>query len=69
MIDTKTYTHENGYSAILYGQSSMSIQKDGKEVMHTGSRNVNSEKEVIELLERIPKLLEVFKEINSEEEQ
>ena len=45
-----TYTHENGYSATLYGKSSMIIRYKGKEVMHTGFRNVNTESAVMDLL-------------------
>ena len=63
MTDTKIYTHENGYSAILYGESSISVQKDGKEVMHTGFRNMNSEKEVMKLLGDMPQLFETLEGI------
>lgn len=58
MNNSVTYTHENGYSAVLYGTSSMSIRKDGKEVLHTGFRGVNTEKEVMDLLECIPGFIE-----------
>lgn len=51
------YTHKNGFSAILYGQSSMSILKNGKEVLHTSSRSVNTKKEVMELLEKQPEFM------------
>lgn len=54
MIETQTYTHENGYSAVLYGKSSMSVYFNGKEKFHTGSRNVDTEDEVMELLEAMP---------------
>ena len=49
------YKHKNGYSAKLYGKSSMIIfRPDGKERLHTGRRNVNTESEVMELLEMQP---------------
>lgn len=48
------YTHPNGYSARLYGKSSMCICFEGKEVMHTGSRSVNTEAEVMKLLDGYP---------------
>lgn len=49
--------HQNGFSGVLYGESSMSIyDKDGHEVIHTGSRNINTEKELRDLLERLPEL-------------
>lgn len=52
------YKHENGYSALLYGNSSMGVFKDGKEVLHTGFRNVNTKEEVMELLEDMPQIME-----------
>lgn len=55
---TVTYHHANGYSATLYGKSSMSIYFDGKEVMHTGFRSANTESEVMALLEGYPKFRE-----------
>ena len=55
-----TYTHKNGFSAVLYGKSSMSILKNGKEVLHTGSRTVNTEKEVMELLEKQPEFMKAM---------
>ena len=55
-----TYTHKNGFSDILYGKSSMSILKNGREVLHTGSRAVNTEKEVIELLEKQPEFMKAM---------
>ena len=51
-----TYTHENGYSATLYGEASMVVRYEGQEVMHTGFRNVNTEDEVMDLLEMQPRL-------------
>lgn len=52
-----TYTHKNGFSAVLYGKSSMSILKNGKEILHTGSRTVNTEKEVMKLLDKQPEFM------------
>ena len=57
---TKEYKHKNGYYARLYGESSLSVYFDGKEVLHTGSRNVNTEDEVMKVLEGMP---ELFKRI------
>ena len=56
MSKVREYKHNNGYSARLYGKSSMSIFFDGKEVLHTGFRNVNTETEVMEILEDYPNL-------------
>lgn len=59
MVEIK---HPNGYIGILYGESSYAVlDKDRKEILHTGSRCINTEKEVYEQLERIPKLLEILK--------
>lgn len=55
MSEIRIYTHENGYSATLYGNSSMIIYHDGKEVMHTGFRNVNTKAEVMKMLEEMPR--------------
>lgn len=56
---TRVYEHENGYIAILYGETSMTIQKPrGTTVIHTGARTVNTEEEVMKLLEDTPMFLE-----------
>ena len=34
-------THENGYTGVAYGISSLSVYKDDKEVLHTGSLKNN----------------------------
>lgn len=62
MSNEKTIHHPNGYSAKLYGKSSMSIYFKGKEVLHTGFRNVNTEDEVMELLEGMPKFVKLLEE-------
>ena len=63
MVIAKTIHHPNGYSAKLYGKSSMSIYFRGKEVSHTGSRNVNKDDEVEELLDKYPELMESISKI------
>ena len=57
MKEAVTYTHENGYSAVLYGISSMNVYHKGKKVMHTVFRSVNTEAEVMELLGKLPNLM------------
>lgn len=52
-----TYEHQNGFSAVLYGKSSMSILKNKKEVLHTGNRSVNTEKEVMDFLDKFPEFM------------
>lgn len=57
------FKHQNGYSAKLYGKSSMVIfDEDGNQVSHTGSRNVNTEAEVMALLEGYPDLRKKLRE-------
>lgn len=63
MSETRTYTHENGYSAVLYGKTSMSVYHNGKEVLHTGSRNANTEAEVKEMLTEMPEFLSDISDI------
>lgn len=58
--EEREYKHPNGYSAKLYGYSSMSVFYEGREVMHTGYRNVNSEEEVMELLEEYPEFMKLI---------
>lgn len=55
--------HKNGYSAKLYGKSSMIVYCNGKEVSHTGSRNVNTREEVMKLLETYPKFIKIIQAI------
>ena len=54
--------HPNGYCGRLYGDSSMSIFKDGKEVLHTGcrSKDICDEKSLYEHLESMPKFLNLL---------
>lgn len=63
MSGTRTYTNENGYSAVLYGESSMSVYHNREEVLHTGSRNVNTETEVKEMLAKMPEFLQKIMEV------
>lgn len=60
--------HENGYTGALYGRSSLSIYKEGREVLHTGSRNISTEKELYELLDRFPKMIKAFDDIYNDDE-
>ena len=57
-------THPNGYTGVLYGESSLSIfDLEGKECMHTGFRNANTEKELYELLEDYPDFINMLAEM------
>lgn len=57
-LGSQIIKHPNGYSARLYGGTSMSVYYNGKEVLHTGSRNVNTDTEVMEMLEKMPEFLQ-----------
>lgn len=54
--------HPNGYSGTLYGKRSMSIYKDGREVLHTGFRNENikTADDLYEVLETQPELMKIL---------
>ena len=61
--ETIRYTSDNGYTGVLYGKSSYAIyDKDGKEVLHTGSRNINTYEELVEDVNNFPKFLEILRE-------
>ena len=61
--------HENGYYGCLYGKSSMSIFKDNKEVLHTGSRNINTPDELYKQLSEMPSFMEKLANINFDDEE
>lgn len=61
MRKTEYYRSDNGYSGALYGESTMSIfDRTGREVLHTGSRNINTEEELIEVVEHFPEFLKIM---------
>lgn len=62
------YKSENGYSGKLYGYSSMAIfDKDGNEVMHTGSRTPNTLEELKEVVDGYPAFIEMLRKIPLED--
>ena len=63
MSEVKEYKHPNGYSAKLYGESSISVFYEGREVLHSGFRKVNTEAEIMEVLETMGQLLEETRKI------
>ena len=66
----RIYEHPNGYTAVLYGKSSMSINDpDGNEVLHTGFRTPNTKEEVMDVLEGMPEFMSKFIEIYEDEEE
>lgn len=65
------YTSENGYTGILYGKSSMKVlDPEGKEVLHTGFRNIETEAELKEYVDDFPNLrkslLEFYQQMSKE---
>ena len=61
--------HENGYYGCLYGESSMSIFKDNKEVLHTGFRNINTPDDLYEILSEMPSFTEKLANIDFDDEE
>ena len=58
--------HPNGYFGILYGRNSMAVYDElGHQVVHTGSRSINTEQELYAVLEKMPE----FKDLLLEEEK
>ena len=58
--------HKNGFYGCLYGKSSMSIFKNNKEVLHTGSRTPNTPEELYDVLETMPQFLEMVEQLKKE---
>lgn len=66
------YTSENGYRGVLYGRSSMIIYNpDGKESMHTGSRNIDTLEELKKVVDAHPAFIEMLRDIanNTDDEE
>lgn len=64
------YKSSNGFTGILYGESSMSIGKelaDGTfhEYLHTGSRNGNSIEYLKEMVDGFPSFMEAMEELRT----
>lgn len=59
---TIKYTSKNGYTGVLYGKSSFVIyNSDGKEMMHTGFRKINTYEKLVEEVETFPEILEILR--------
>lgn len=53
--------HPNGYSGVLMGKSTMLIyDKDGHECLHTCSRTPQTKEELYEVLETMPRTMEII---------
>lgn len=68
MSNTIKYTSDNGYTGVLYGKSSMVIYKpDGTESMHTGSRSINTYEELVKVVDKHPKFIEMLRKVSESE--
>lgn len=55
------YTSKNGYTGVMYGKSSLVIlDRNGKEVFHTGFRNCNTYEELIEQVDTFPEFYDTL---------
>ena len=66
---TIKYESENGYTGMIYGESSMRIiDPYGKEVLHTGFRTISTEEELKEFVDDFPNkrksLLKLFENLS-----
>ena len=69
MKPTIKYTSPNGYTGILYGESSLAVFKpDGTESLHTGRRNIETYEELVKLVDDHPNLLKILLEHRDERE-
>ena len=61
MNDRTMVQHSNGYSGVLMGKSTMMIyDKDDNCVLHTCYRKPNTEEELYEVLEEMPRTMEII---------
>ena len=66
---TITYTSPNGYTGVLYGESSFIIKdKDGKTVLHTGFRNFNTYEELKERVDEHPEFIKMLSGISEDDD-
>ena len=53
------YTSGKGYTGVLYGERSYAVfDRNGKEVIHTGNRKINTYEELREDMETLPDFME-----------
>ena len=62
------YMSVNGYSGKLYGKSELSIYApDGREIMHTSVRPINTAEELRVIVDQMPDLIRKMLSVHSEE--
>lgn len=64
-METIKYTSPNGYSGVLYGESSLAIYRpDGTESLHTGRRSINTYEELVRLVDEHPEFERILANID-----
>ena len=64
MAERIEFTSENGYRGIMYGESGMVIfSPDGKLVLHTTERAVNTSSELKNILDTMPEFMKRLEQI------
>ena len=67
MNDRTIVQHPNGYSGVLMGKSTMMIyDKDDNCIVHTCFRTPNTEKELYEVLETMPRFIEILASVEAD---
>ena len=67
MNDRTIVRHPNGYSGVLMGKSTMMIyDKDDNCILHTCFRTPNTEKELYEVLETMPRFIEILASVEAD---
>ena len=67
MNDRTIVQHPNGYSGVLMGKSTMMIyDKDDNCILHTCFRTPNTEKELYEVLETMPRFIEILASVEAD---
>lgn len=65
-----SYTHPNGYTGLLYGKSSLVVQNsEGRDVFHTGFRNINTLDELKGWLDDFPQFVGLLERMDWSEEE
>lgn len=67
MKDRIVYCSPNGYTGILYGESSMVIEDpEGRQVLHSGRRTPNTREELKPLVDGFPDFIKMLREVRDE---
>lgn len=61
--------HPNGYEGLLYGEHSVVVFKDEKEVLHSGSTLLKTKEELYNFLEEMPETMKRLDAILEDEDE